>query len=242
MAPNQKQHQKESGVICIGIARKRPVDLKNEHQMCITMNNINKVNKLIGAICWVVLYFHLIYQLLIENIGVTYLPMPLIAYNLSYEIVFSVVFPAPSGISRVFYRFYVVIDVIYFVAANLTMDWTSRIASIQWLFIFFVVQYSAIVALRCLDTYVKVSERSVRYIIIPVYVVMDMFNLYHPASIWIIAQKTIANLFYAMYCFFKNREENKRINKVFRCAAALLFVSTIFSCTCGVTFQSYQIA
>eukprot|EP01084_Bolivina_argentea_P047986 88454_1 len=166
--------------------------------------------------------------------------MPLIAYNLSYEIVFSVVFPAPSGISRVFYRFYVVIDAIYFVAANLKMDWTSRSESIQWLFIFFVVQYSAVVALRSLD--VKVSERSVRYMIIPVYVVMDMLNLYHPASMSIIAQKTIANLFYAIYCFFKNREENKRINKVFRCGAALLFVSTIFSCTCGVTVQPYKIA
>eukprot|EP01083_Nonionella_stella_P146569 461173_1 len=239
MAPNQKQHQKESGVICIGIARKRPVDLKNEHQMCITMNNINKVNKLIGAICWVVLYFHLIYQLLIENIGVTYLPMPLIAYNLSYEIVFSVVFPAPSGISRVFYRFYVVIDVIYFVAANLTMDWTSRIASIQWLFIFFVVQYSAVVALRYFGT-IKDSERVVRYMLIPAYVVMDIFHWYHPTSIWIIAQKTIANLFYAMYCFFKNRDENKRINTVFSSGAALLFVSTLWSFACGVTLQQYE--
>eukprot|EP01083_Nonionella_stella_P017461 48860_1 len=241
MAPNQKQHQKESGVICIGIARKRPVDLKNEHQMCITMNNINKVNKLIGAICWVVLYFHLICQLLVERIGVTYLPMPLIAYNLSYEIVFSLVFPTPSGISRIFYRFYVVIDAIYFVAANCTMNWTSRIESIQWLCIFFVVQYSAVVALRRCDACLKVSERSIRYIIIPVYVVMDVFNLYNPASTWIIAQKTIANLFYAMYCFFKNRRGNKQINKVYTTGAVLLFVSTIWSFTCGVTLPQYQI-
>eukprot|EP01083_Nonionella_stella_P146571 461176_1 len=239
MAPNQKQHQKESGVICIGIARKRPVDLKNEHQMCITMNNINKVNKLIGAICWVVLYFHLICQLLVERIGVTYLPMPLIAYNLSYEIVFSFVFPAPSGISRVFYRFYVVIDAIYFVAANCAIDWPSRIESIQWLCAWFLVQYCAVLVLRYLST--MDSERALRYMILPAYIVMDIFHLYHPASIWIIAQKTIANLFYAMYCFFKNRRGNKQINKVYTTGAVLLFVSTIWSFTCGVTLPQYQI-
>eukprot|EP01083_Nonionella_stella_P143319 445234_1 len=143
--------------ISITRPRKTPLHLQNYDQMSIIILS-NKVNKLLGAIFWMVLYFHLIYQLLIEKIGVTYLPMPLIAYNLSYEIIFSLVFPAPSGISRVFYHFYVVIDAIYFVAANLTMDWTSRVASIQWLCIFFVVQYSAVVALRYFGT-IKDSER-----------------------------------------------------------------------------------
>eukprot|EP01083_Nonionella_stella_P114961 340345_1 len=176
----------------------------------------NDLNKLCGAICWVILYIRLILGLTIYDDTTSYMPIAMIAYNFAYEILFSIVHAPPSRISFAFYSIYVGLDFVYFVIASYKQNCT--LYAILCFLIFFKLQ--AVLIERC-----HWDPRSVRYLTLFVFIFMDSTAfLYGPTNSTIIAWKAVADGFYALYCFFKNKDTHG----VYAAASIIWFLANIF--------------
>eukprot|EP01083_Nonionella_stella_P114960 340344_1 len=176
----------------------------------------NDLNKLCGAICWVIVYIRLILGLTIYNDTTSYMPIEMIAYNFAYEIMFSIVYAPPSRITFAFYSIYVGLDFVYLVVASYKQHCTLY-AILCFLILF---KFQAALIERC-----HWDPRSVRYLTLFVFIFMDSTAfLYGPTNGTIIVWKAVADGFYALYCFFKNKDTHN----VYAAASIIWFFTNIF--------------
>ena len=174
------------------------------------------MNKFCGALLWVVIYIDLILGLTLFDYKTTYFPISLSAYNLSYEIIFTLIYKCPSWISFIFYCVYVGLDLVYFVI-SLDKDECFIFGLIMFLFCF-IIQIGLIMIF-------KWDPRDVRYLILIVYILCDIGNVYKPSNISLIIEKTAANTFYSFYCFFKNNNANP----LYAILSVILFCTNFYS-------------